>query len=734
MSMHRVGGRKRGAVRTAVKIESLENRQLLAATASLSASIFYFNDVYASASTGGSGASPTQNLTIKNTGKAVLNVTNIAIGGNASEFKIVNNAALAISPGQSKTIGLKFEAKNLGVRTAVLNFKTNDSTKLTNSLKLRGLGTAGTGGNTEPSFQRVLDLFQIPVKVGDDNPADTNFPTPPKTPNDEVSMQTLKKAGSGNVTIELLGTFLNFKSPATAVGWYKPAGAKTQLFTVPQADAQRVKPKTEGSRSFDPGSSSFGIFTTFPAFTGRAAYSEDSLNGWDSVNKRKIRFYPLKNADGSKVSNAYVFATEDYNKAYDSNDVIGIIRNVKAGSTSTSGGGTSTDTSTATVTPSTGNISGLEYGNFAGLPAEDVVVFNRIENPDEIRPNVTRDKSTIQLKNNSGSPITIDSIELGDSSAFNIVSGGGSNFTIDPGGTRNLVLQFVGKGTGTTIVKTFSVPLKIKSGGNTDTVALNALWQAYSEQTLSKKYCEPSLQVIVNNVFGFKTTILNPGESTNHKGQPVAVGEEVQSAYWERADSNEPVKVRMLAAFHRQNNFDKVTGEPISAESNLFFYYKGNKDGHTRLIQHNVDEGQCLLPHKKGSTSSWAEASFSPTSGKTFGFEVDKHFTDRSLNQLDYNPTTLEEYPGSGYAFRIFPLRDTRGNRVENAYIVAGDNTANPYANWDYNDNIYVVYNIKPADSGSRKAMSVAASSPFATDQEITSPDVFDASPDVALV
>jgi len=725
-SRHRLSGRSNRAVRNVVSIESLERRQLMAASASFSSAVFYFNDIQASSS-GGSGTSPQQNLTIKNTGNATLNVTSIAIGGNASEFKLSSRNPLAISPGQSKTIGIKFEAKNLGVRTATLNFKTNDSSKATNSLKLRGLGTAGTGGQNEPSLQRILDLFQIPDKVGDDNPANTTFPVPPNTPNDEVVMQTLKKAGTGNVTVQLLAVFANFKTPATNVGYYKPGGSKTELFTVPQADAQSVHPKVNGKTSFDPGSSSFGIYTTFPAFSGRNAYSEDALNTWDTANKRKVRFYPLKNPDGSKVSNAYVFVTEDYNKAYDFNDVVGIIRNVKAGSASTGGTSTSTDTNAALVTPSTGNIFGLEAVNKDILPANNVFVFNRIENPDEIRPNVTHDKATLQLKNNSGGPITIDSLQLGDTNSFKIISGGGSNFTIDPGSTRDITIQFVGAGAGTTIVKTFSVPLKINSGGKTDTIALQALWQAYSEQTPSKKYSEPSLQVIINNVFAFKTTILNPGETTNHKGQPVAVGDEVQSAYWERADSGQGVKVRMLAVFHRQNNFDKETGEPISAESNLFYYYKGNASGHTRLIQHNVDEGQSLLPHKKGSTSSFAEATFFPTSGNTFGFEVDKHFTDRSLNQLDYNPTTLEKYPGSGYAFRIFPLRDTTGNLVPNAFIMAGDNTANPYANWDYNDNIYVVYNIKPADTGSSsRAMAVASasSSPFQSVNKIEASDV----------
>src|SRR5439155_8285920 len=135
-------------------------------------------------------------------------------------------------------------------------------------------------------------------------------------------------ADTGSVSIQLLAVFDNFKTPATAVGYYNTADKLNQLFTVPMSDAQSVHPSISGKTTFDPGSNSFGIYTVFPAFNFRNAFSEDALNTWDSVNHKKVRFYPLKNANGTKVSNAYVFVSEDYNKAYDFNDVVGVIRNV----------------------------------------------------------------------------------------------------------------------------------------------------------------------------------------------------------------------------------------------------------------------------------------------------------------------------------------------------------------------------------------------------------------------
>jgi len=296
-------------------IESLEPRQLLAGTptAKFSATVFYFNDIQASAS-GGAGSSPSQGLKISNTGTASLTIPSnwIALGGtNGSEFTTSSTGSLTIAAGSSKTIRLAFAAKALGIRTATLTVKTNDSSHASNTISLRGLGTAGNGGLLEPSLQRILDLFQIPDKVGEPHPEQNPSPIPPATPNDEVQMQRMVKAGSGKVSISLLAVFDNFKSPATAVGFYNTPTKLSQLFTVPMSDAQSVHPSISGSTSFDPGTNSFGIYTVFPAFNNRDAFSEDALNTWETktANQKKVRFYPLKNKDGSKVANAFVFAS-----------------------------------------------------------------------------------------------------------------------------------------------------------------------------------------------------------------------------------------------------------------------------------------------------------------------------------------------------------------------------------------------------------------------------------------
>ena len=305
-------------------------------------------------------------------------------------------------------------------------------------------------------------------------------------------MPRLEKAGDGNVSIQLLSVFDNIKSPSLDFGYYNPGSPseETQLFSVAQSGAQSVDPTPIGNTTFDPGSNEFGLYGIFPAFTNRSVYTEDSLNTWETVtaNRRKVRFYPMKNPDGSVVANAYVFAFEEYNKAYDQNDVIGIIRNVKA----------------APAGPEIG------LNNADGVPSDNHLVFNRIDNLDPLVPNVTHDTSTLTILNTGSSTLNISSMVL--SGPFTFVSGG--NLTsIAAGGSANVQIKFTGVGTG--LVSTINGTLTINSNDADEpatVVTLSGIWQKYSEQDPSGKYGEPTLQQVVS-AFGYTTQVLFAGQS-----------------------------------------------------------------------------------------------------------------------------------------------------------------------------------------------------------------------------
>lgn len=683
-------------------VESLERRQMLskpAPIARFSLPAMHFTDI-AAGNSGGNGASVTQLFYIRNAGELPLTLKSNSMyitGADASAFSLFGKAVPAtIEAGATRTFKLNYTAQDTSIDSATLVIKTNDPKRRTQEIPLRGMGQRGAGGDLEPSLQKVLDLHRIPVNVGDSNPETTKFTVPASQPNDEVDLQTFKKAGPGKVTIQMIGLFVNEASPAWSMGYYTDLGnVDTQpapLITVPSAeDSQSAAPRVAGRTSFDPGDQTIGIWTSFPAFRGRKAFSQDAMNPWEpkSQNRKKIRFYPLKNPDGTKVPNAYIFAAEDWNVDYDFQDGIGIIRNVKPADSPQQ----------------------LTIYNTQGMPSNTRMVFNKIRDLDLIRPNVVRDTGVLKLLNSGDQTLTISSLKLGDGTNYKIVSGGGSNIQLAPGQSRDVTIQFIATGSGS--YNTYNSTLTINSNDPNDPVnviTLSGMWQVGSEKDANNKSAEPTLPTIINS-FGYKTTILNTGQKVNTGGKPVAIGDEVISPYWQAVDAKIGVYVRQIASYHRQNNFDPITAEPLTAAASTRWFYKGKADQYSKIFTHHIDEGQAILPRKSGSSTQWAEGTARPDAGKAFGFMVDSRYSDPALNppDVDKNGNPIS---GTGHAFRFFPLRDEAGKLVPNTYIMAQDYTANQFVNFDYQDNIYIVSNIKPAQTSNTSAVATGSPAP----------------------
>ena len=92
-----------------------------------------------------------------------------------------------------------------------------------------------------------------------------------------------------------------------------------------------------------------------------------------------------------------------------------------------------------------------------------------------------------------------------------------------------------------------------------------------------------------------------------------------------------------------------------------------------------------LFPRQEGSSNP-AAGTFTPHGN--FGFRVDNEWSDDTKN--------VQEHPGGGWGhhMRFYPLRDAYGNLVPNTYLMVMDYNG---INYDYNDNMYLISNIKPA-------------------------------------
>ncbi|BAC87988.1 FG-GAP-like repeat-containing protein [Gloeobacter violaceus] len=286
---------------------------------------------------GGAPGTP-RNVTITNNGNAALNLSGLTLtgvsGGEETQFQLTpaQPLPLVLTPGASTTVGVVFNPTVAGPVIARLGLTSDAANNASVSVSLQGLGTLGIGTGKEPSLQWVLDTYLIPVNVGDTNPATDALPATVPL-GEEISPPQFRKASSSPVTVEALAVFSGQGAPGYVVslGYYTAGNpnAKTQLFTVPNANYQSLAPATTGTLSFDPGNNSFGLYSVWPFLSNRTVYSEERLNTFSGAIPHQTRIYPLKKSDGTREPNAYVVSIEETTINFDFQDLVLIVRNVK---------------------------------------------------------------------------------------------------------------------------------------------------------------------------------------------------------------------------------------------------------------------------------------------------------------------------------------------------------------------------------------------------------------------
>jgi fibronectin type 3 domain-containing protein/regulation of enolase protein 1 (concanavalin A-like superfamily) len=677
-------------------MELLENRQLLSATLSLSGTQLVFNAVQ------NSSASPVETLTLTDTGSSSLTLGSGAFSiandpksstQDAARFTLTNktSAPATLSPGQSFTLDLDYSASAIGINSAFLNIATNDPANPTQSVALRGIGTKGLGGTNQPSLATILQAYNIPTYVGegydDDNAAtDSIYPNPPDASSQEVNLQRLVKAGPGPVSINVLASFTaSGFSKSYVLGTYAPGDPSdlSQLFYTNSTENQTTYVHPQGSTTFDPGSNAFGFYFISNVQTpGRVGYSEDFLNLWDTTDARKFRFFPMETPTGTIVPNTYIMTSTEWNApiGYDFTNIVAIVSNVKA----------------APGAPSSPAIA-LTHSNT--LPGSDNVLFNRIGKQNSTVGDTVHDTATVTVTDSGQQPLIISSYSL--SSQWTLVSPPSFPLTLQPGQTQTLTVKFIASSVPSVPYNETNDIYYPKGGGVYDgslvlhsndpvnssaTVSLSGYYQTQSENSQ-----EPSLQTIVNLMAGYGTDI-NPSpipdltETSTTTSSPTYYGEEVVSPYWTEADPGQSVTVDQIAAYHTQGN------------SVATYWYTKGSTSYNKLFTTASDDGQSVFPLEQNSTSP-AIASFSSTG--IFGFKSDYDYSDDAKNTGTF---------GGGHHIRFYPLRTANGSLVPNTYIMAMDYSVSP-ENYDFQDNLYIVSNIRPAVavSGIGSAQSTAA-------------------------
>jgi fibronectin type 3 domain-containing protein len=591
--------KRRSAVKRAARsvVEFLEDRRLLSAqisdvTSAHVPSAVAFNTI----STGftGATASRVETVTITDTGNSALIfgsgafsiVNDPTTTANAANFTIVNSGSLpsSLAPGASATVQLQYSATAVGLQSALLKINSNDPVKPTLTINLHGIGTPGQFGVLEPSLVQVLRAHNIPTIVGA-GPNDVNintqkYPINPDPSSQEVPMQRMVVATPGvPVTITSIASFSTATPAISRIGYYTPGDPTdtTELFHIGKVDAQVVDPTTVGASSFDPGSSPFGLYAVFPGTTTPNGsldvhYSEDELNVLDPTHARKIRFFPMETPNGTVVPNTFIFATEDYNDPTAFNSFInyvGIISNVKAAPNAALG---STPSSPTGTNPP---VMGVQENQTA--PGSDTLVFNTIQNPNSIVPDVVHNTNTITINNTGDQPLVINSLTLSDTKNWTIVSPPPPGTAIAGGSSLTVTIKFIAttdpphsidetndikSDSGVSVqaaggVWTGTLTVNSNDAVNpTRTVNLAGYWQYQSEHEN-----EPSLTTMSNLMFGYSSDTTGAAakqgtEYPNNGNTPILYGSEVDPSTDQgllvAADPSEPVSLIEAAAFHQQ--------------------------------------------------------------------------------------------------------------------------------------------------------------------------------------
>ncbi len=326
----------------------------------------------------------------------------------------------------------------------------------------------------------------------------------------------------------------------------------------------------------------------------------------------------------------------------------------------------------------------LTLVNTDGLPASNRLIFNVIKNLDSTTPNATHNTSVLQLQNTGTSTLTINSLIA--SGPFSVVNPPAAGTTVAAGASLNVTVSFTqttlpahsqnetnfttNPNGGASITGSLAINTS-DTAAPTKTVTLAGYWQNESEHN-----AEPNLTTIVNKLAGYQTVISNPYavDLTQPATSRQLYGSEIYSAKWTAANTSQPVKMQGLAEFHTEGNVVNTYWYDTNAA--------GGINSH-KVVASLPNEGQTLLPHQASTT-------FNPN-GKSFGFRIDNEYSDDTVNIANNNGG------GGGHHFRFFPLVDSTGTAVANTYIMAMDYAVIQSENFDFQDNVFIVSNIRPS-------------------------------------
>jgi hypothetical protein len=198
------------------------------------------------------------------------------------------------------------------------------------------------------------------------------------------------------------------------------------------------------------------------------------------------------------------------------------------------------------------------------------------------------------------------------------------------------------------------------------TIYLRSIWQYKAESDW-----EPELQKVLY-ALNFKTKIgFRNFDNGLHGDKITELSDEIPVSYFEIANKLIPVKIIKIASYQgccTTENTDTIS-----------YYYQGQKNIYPLQYSDKLT-GQMLLPTSRNILNGYI--SIKPTG--PFALKIGSLYTDRSKNFA------------KKIGIRVWKAVNEYGIPINNAYILGSDYLGKGGTNYDYQDNVYYVENIKP--------------------------------------
>ncbi|MEN0053839.1 MAG: malectin domain-containing carbohydrate-binding protein [Mucilaginibacter sp.] len=611
-----------------------------------------------------------------NNNQLITSATNFTIA--PAGFKTVNIAFIpstaAVPTGFTADNGLAYDVtKGYGwidpTTKAPKDMTLNMAIRtLSTDKKLLGVASlqATTKGQSPGNWEYALPngKYRVTIGTGDDNYYDSDhqlnaegFPVVsdfvPSSAKKHLTGVAVVQVTDGKLTIDPTG------------------GTNTKLNYITIAAADSVKDTTSPTA----GMRLAGVLTSTGAYDTQA---QVFLNANDAGTGLTTLQYSLNNAAFVNYTTPFTITTPgNYSmvvKAVDANN-----------------NQTTINPTAFVVAPENLKGSYMYVQNMDGFPANDRLLFSLIQqpwrrtDPDTTPYNANHDRVKLRINNKGIGKLKISGLTLSNTASWKIVSIGTDTTAtlpvrIFPENFVDITIQFKAKDAGSrlAILNDTLTVLSSDSIAPVKKIKLVGLWQIAGESTN-----EPYAQQVIT-AFGFTSVVGYGHDDNGNRGTTrVPSSSEVIQSYFVIADPSKPVTVRQMVAYHG-----------CCAATESFKYFVKGSTKLTTLFTHNPLDGQSVLPRLQGSTTALAQGSFTPTG--SFGIQIGSSSSDRTKN-----------FQGL-IGIRFLKAMDANGNIIPNAYFLDCDYLGTPFTNYDYQDNIYYVENIKP-ESGSLHYSDLAA-------------------------